>query len=706
MSAGCRRTPGGIGRHDRKAFVVLRRFYRAGPFGVLLLWLALAVAAGLYTVRLGEVAKTGQELQLPAGTESARVARLLNPAGEAEPLPLAVIWTPRESGGQITAGQQEAAQQITVGLAGPAGVPVLAADGRALTAVIPAGPADLPAQLTAIGKTAGAVSGTRVHVAGPAAAQADLDGAFAEMDGTLPAVALGGVLVVLLLVYHSVLMPLLVIAGALLALAVACAVLYMLARSGRLPIDGQAQGIVFVLAIGASTDYALLPAARHREELAQQPDTARAMAAACRATAPPVLASAATIACAMMTLTFSDLPAEQALGPAVAIAMVCCAAVSLTFIPAVLVLCGHRALRPRAVPEASGRRTKAARAIGHRPRRVWLGCLTLLAAGAACSPLLSQTGVPLHQALPARASSVAGHEVLARHFPAGIAGPLVIVAPAGRAADVRDRIAATPGVAATTTVPAGPEGHSRILATPADAPDSARARDTVDRLRASLTGTDALIGGQSAQLADLHQASVHGHRLVVPLVLAVVLAVLIILLRCLLLPLLLVAAAWLSLFTAFGVAALLFRLVADSAATEPAVVLFSLVFLVALGVDYNIFLVHRIRGEALQHGTAAGVQRGLQTTSGVISAAGLILAATFMALIAMPLLCLAQIGCIVAVGVLIDTLLVRLFLVPALILDLDQRTWWPSRLPGDRPGRGTSRAPHTPAPARSAARAT
>ncbi|MFJ5829502.1 MMPL family transporter [Streptomyces sp. NPDC093089] len=192
-------------------------------------------------------------------------------------------------------------------------------------------------------------------MAGPAAAQTDLDGAFAEIDGTLLAVALGGVLVILLLVYRSVLMPLLVITGALLAPAAACAVLYILARSGRLPIDGQTQGIVFVLVIGASTDYALLPAARHREELTEQPDTARAMAAACRGTAPPVLASAATIACAMMTLTFSDLPAEQGLGPAVAIAMVCCAAVSLTFLPAALVLCGHRALGPRAGRVTGGR---------------------------------------------------------------------------------------------------------------------------------------------------------------------------------------------------------------------------------------------------------------------------------------------------------------------------------------------------------------
>ncbi|MFF8840713.1 MMPL family transporter [Streptomyces sp. NPDC015130] len=258
-------------------------------------------------------------------------------------------------------------------------------------------------------------------------------------------------------------------------------------------------------------------------------------------------------------------------------------------------------------------------------------------------------------------------------------------------------------MAATTTGPPGPERKLQILATLTDTPDSVRARDTVNRLRASPAGTGTSIGGQSAQLTDLHQVSVRDHRLLMPLVLVVVCIVLIVLLRCLLLPLLLVAAAWISLFTALGTAALLFRLVAGSAATEPAVMLFSFVLLVALGVDYNIFLVHRIHGEALLHGTATGVRQGLETTSGVISAAGLILAATFAALTVMPLLYLAQIGCIVALGVLIDTLLVRLFLVPALILDLGPRTWWPARLPGDRPRTATNAVLRAGDPGRAAA---
>ncbi|MEU6314759.1 MMPL family transporter [Streptomyces sp. NPDC047014] len=677
----------------------MRRFHRAGAVRMVLLWLLLALLASPCTVLLGDVAPAGQETRPPAGSESARVAALLDPTGADQPLPLAVIWTPDAPGERITASRLEAAGQVADRLSGPgpAAVPVLARDGMAVTAVIPAGPADLPARLAAVREAASAVPGTTVHLAGPAAARADLDGAFAETDGALLGVALGGVLLILLLVYRSVLLPLLVIGGALMALAVACAVLYALARPGLLAIDGQTQGIVFVLVIGASTDYALLLTARHREELAGHVAPVWAMTRAYRATRAPVLASAATIACAMLTLGSSTLPSDRSLGPAVAIAMASSAAVSLSFLPAALMLCGPQALRPRRTAEGAGDRwVRAGLAMERRPRRFWLGCLVVLAAGAACAPLLTQSGVPLHRALPAAAPSVAGQNLLARHFPAGTASPAVVVVPRAGAARARSTVAATPGVAATTAVaPAGPD-RVRILATLTDAPDSAQARATVSRLRASLAGTGALVGGESGQLADLHRAAVRDHRLITALVLGVVLAVLIVLLRCLLLPLLLVAAAWLSLLTAFGASALVFRLLLGSAATEPAVVLFSFVFLVALGVDYNIFLVHRVRAEAMELGTAAGVRRGLVTTGGVISAAGIILAATFAALAVMPLLYLAQIGCIVAIGVLIDTLLVRLFLVPALILDLGHRAWWPARLPADRPA---GRRVPAPAPA-------
>ncbi|MFI0990804.1 MMPL family transporter [Streptomyces exfoliatus] len=627
------------------------------------------------------------------------MAALLDPGGSVKALPLAVVWTGSAVNGRISAAQQAAARSIVASITGsrPDAEPVLARDGMAMTAVVAAGPDDLPAQLADIRTAARAVPATDVRLAGPAAAQADLDDAFAHTDGTLLAVTLIVVLLILLLVYRSVFMTLLVIAGALLALATTSALLYACARAGWLVLDGQVQGIVFVLVIGASTDYALLLAARYKEELARPGHTQEAVVAACRATAAPVLASAATVACAMMTLTLGTLPSHQLLGPAVAIAMACCAAVSLTFLPAVLLLGGPAVFWPRPGRfAATDGWFRLARATERRPRRLWLACLVLLLAGTAFAPLLSQRGVPLHEALPAASPSTDGQTTLARHFPAGTGSPLVIVTPSPRTAEVRAVTVSTPGVAAVEVVtapdgtPAG--GRTQILATLTTAADSEEARHVVERLRVSLDDTGALIGGQAAQLYDGQRTALRDQRLVMPVVLVVVLVILIALLRCLLLPLLLVAAAGVSLLTAFGLSALAFHLVGGTTATEPAVVLFSFIFLVALGVDYNIFLVHRVRHEALKAGTVLGVRHGLVSTGGVISAAGLILAATFAALTVMPLLYLAQIGCIVAVGVLIDTLLVRLFLVPALILDLGHRAWWPADMPKE------PTAPHPFAP--------
>ncbi|MFG3041816.1 MMPL family transporter [Streptomyces sp. NPDC048330] len=605
-----------------------------------------------------------------------------------------MIWT-QESGDPITPLQQHAAQRAAAQLtnAGSKATPVLSQDGDALVAVAAADPTRLAESLAENREAAGSVPGATVHLAGPATAQADLEDAFARTDGVLLAVALGGVVLILLLVYRSVLMVVLVIASALLSLATACAALYAGASAGWLMVDGQVQGIVFVLVIGASTDYALLLVARYREEAGRREGKEEAMPAACRATAPPVLASAATVACAMLTLTLATLPADRGLGPAVAIAMACCAVTSLTFLPAALVLCGPRALRSEAAPgQGDGLWERPVRVIQRHPRRTWLICLALLVAGAALSPMLEQDGVPLHRALPSGTTSVVGQDVLARHFAGGTASPLLVVAPLAEKSEVSRTVAATPGIAAVSA-DSESSAPGLLLATLKDPPDSPEARSTVGRLRTSLAGSGALVGGQAAQLTDIHDAAARDHRLIMPLVLGVVLLVLIVLLRCLLLPLLLVAAAWVSLFAAFGAAAVVLRLFWGSSTTEPAVVLFSFVFLVALGVDYNVFLVHRVRQEALASGTAAGVREGLLRTGGVITAAGLVLAATFAALGVMPLLYLAQIGLIVGVGVLVDSLLVRVFLVPALMTDLGSRVWWPSRMPGDRVPASVSTVP-------------
>ncbi|MFF5638408.1 MMPL family transporter [Streptomyces sp. NPDC012825] len=689
----------------------MRRFTKSGTLLMVVLWAALVVLTSPYALRLGEAVQAGQAGRLPAGAESAGVAALLNPSGSSESLPLAVLWTAGEPEAGITSFQQVEAHRILTEVTDSRSgtEPSLAQDGEAMIAVIPIGPDNLSARLDHIRDASDAVPGTEVHLAGPAAAQLDLNNAFAHTDGMLLAAALGGVLVILLLVYRSPLLSVLVMITALLTLAVACALLYLTARTGWLEIDRQSQGIVLVLVIGATIDYALLLTARYQEELEHRADLVQAMTSARKATTPPVLASAATVACAMMVLTASSLPSSRSPGPVVAVAMICCAAASLTFLPAALLLVGRSVFWPRSATTApkTALWSRLARVTERRPRRTWLAGLLLLSAGAALAPLLSQQGVPLRRALPVAAPSVTGQSILEQHFPAGVASPLVIIAPCARAEDVRAVATASPGIAYTVIIP--PAGtpptakceHTQILATLADGPDSRQAQDTVEGLRTTLDGTGALVGGQAAQLLDLHRTAVADQWLIMPLVLLVVLAVLVVLLRCLLLPLLLVIAAWISLLAAFGTAAAVFRLTAGAAATEPAVVLFSFVFLIALGVDYNIFLVHRVRHEALEAGTRAGVRKGLLTTGRVISAAGLVLAATFGALTAMPLLYLAQIGSIVAVGVLIDTLLVRLFLVPALILDLGDRVWWPGLLSRGRtpqpapPGHGHEAVSHS-----------
>ncbi|WP_435057108.1 MMPL family transporter [Streptomyces sp. bgisy060] len=373
---------------------------RSGVPATLLLWLVLAVLSGPFASRLGDAGAGGQQAPALPGTQSARVAEALNPTGGPEPLPLAVLWT-RADGGRIGPLQERSARQVADRLAGLAAVSFPSGDGEAVAAVIAAGPDRLAEQLTGIREAAAGVPGTVVHLAGPAAAQADLEGSFARTDGVLLVVALGGVVVILLLVYRSALVPLLVISGALLSLSTASALLYGLARSGLLAVDGQAQGIVFVLVIGASTDYGLLLVARCREEVQRGGGSRTAIAVARRAIAPPVIASAATVACAMMTLVLAALPADRCLGPAVAIAMACSAATSLTFLPAALVPCGRRVLHTRTPGGGAGPR-QAGRG---RPAR---SSAVLAGPGWSASPCLPRER-PVRRSCSRTASRCTGH---------------------------------------------------------------------------------------------------------------------------------------------------------------------------------------------------------------------------------------------------------------------------------------------------------
>ncbi|MFE7444662.1 MMPL family transporter [Streptomyces chartreusis] len=671
------------------------------PLLLLVGWLVAGGVLGPYAGRLGEVATNDQAAFLPRSAESTEVIAQQSAFRQDETLPVIVIWTGEEGTG-IT-DRRTAATQTLASLAGSPGVAgevspaIPSEDGRALEGVVPLRPDlgdELAGTLDRVRAAAERVPGTTVQLAGPAATQADLSDAFAGIDGLLLAVALAVVLVVLLLVYRSLLLPLVIIVGSVLALGVACAVVYVLADHDVVRVDGQVQGILSILVIGAATDYALLLTARYREELARRADRFTAMAAALRQSWAAITASAATVALGLLALLLSDLTNNRALGPVGAIGIACAVLTSLTFLPAALVLLGRAAYwpaRPRPVDaDREGIWHRVAALVDRAPRKVWAVTLAVLLAGAACAPLLTSKGVPLDETFVNDAPSVAAQQTLSRHFPAGSGNPAVVVADAGRLTDVVRAAEDTEGVASAAAVSASGrpgdeplvvDGRVRVDVTLTSAPDSDAAKDTVARLRAAVHDVpeaDALVGGYTAQQYDTLRTAQDDRAVIVPVVLAIILVILIALLRSLLLPVLLVVTVALNFLTTLGVSALVFRHILGFEGTDASVPLYGFVFLVALGVDYNIFLMSRVREETLRHGPAQGVSRGLVSTGGVITSAGVVLAATFAALGVIPLAFLVQIAFIVAFGVLLDTLVVRSLLVPALVRDIGPRVWWPT----------------------------
>ncbi|WP_437041040.1 MMPL family transporter [Streptomyces sp. enrichment culture] len=678
------------------------------PLVLLLVWLGVGGTLGPYAGKLGEVATNDQAAFLPRSAVSTRVLDARAAFDQAETVPAVVVWT--ADGQRLTADRQAEATRAVAALAGEPGVvgrpsPALLSDDReALQAVVQLEPDlgdELPAVLDAVREAARDVPGTTAQLAGPAAGQADLSDAFAGIDGLLLGVALGAVLLILLLVYRSVLLPFLIILGSVFALGLACAVVYALAERDVVRVDGQVQGILSILVIGAATDYALLLAARFREELAVRGDRFKAARAAVRRSSGAITASAATVALGLLALLASDLTNNRALGPVGAIGIACAVLTTLTFLPAALALLGRTAYwpsrpkPPRESTEGSGVWRRVAATVDGRPRRTWVVTALVLTACAAFAPSLSSRGVPLDEIFVDDAPSVAAQRTLGEHFPGGSGNPAVIIADADRTAEVTAAARSTDGVASAGAVsasgrPGGGEplvvdGRVRIDATLKAAADSDAAKATIERLRTrvhAVPGTDALVGGYTAQQYDTQRTAARDRTVIVPVVLAVILLILTALLRSLLVPVLLVATVGLNFLATLGVSALVFEHLLGFSGTDASVPLYGFVFLVALGVDYNIFLMSRVREEALTHGNRRGVLRGLTTTGGVITSAGVVLAATFAALMVIPLAFLVQIAFIVAFGVLLDTLVVRSLLVPALVIDIGPRAWWPSVLAG------------------------
>jgi RND superfamily putative drug exporter len=526
-----------------------------------------------------------------------------------------------------------------------------------------------------------------VHIAGPAASAADQVKIFKGIDTTLLYATLMVIIVLLLLTYRSPVLWLLPIISAGVSLTVAQAVIYLLTKHG-LVVNGQSGGILVVLVLGASTDYALLLVARYREELRRHEDRHEAMAVALRRAGPAIIASAATVIAAMLCLLIADSADISGLGPVAAIGIAVGLLAMITLLPALLVTVGRWVfwpLRPRYgsdEPTTRGIWARIGRRLAIRPRTVWvvtavlLGCAWLGLIGFKIGPLTTA------QSFRGTPASVAAEQVVARHFPGGEGVPVAVIGNAAAAPQLRGALAGTSGIAAVAP-PVIKDGLVYLQGTLASKPDSPAAYATVDRVRAAVhavPGANAKVGGGTAINQDVERYANRDRNLIIPLVLLVVLVILGLLLRSVVAAFLLIATVVLSFGSALGLSALAFRHIFGFAGADTVMPLFAFVFLVALGIDYNIFLMTRVREESKRSGTRLGAITGLGATGGVITSAGLILAGTFATLGTLPLVVLTEIGFTVAVGVLIDTIIVRSVLVTALTLDIGRMMWWPSHL--------------------------
>ncbi|WP_072690553.1 MMPL family transporter [Rhodococcus marinonascens] len=571
-----------------------------------------------------------------------------------------------------------------------------------------------------------AAGGLEVLPAGPSGLLVAFIDAFEGLDGALLGAALLVVVLILLVVYRSPVLWIFPIFSALLALGLASMVIYFLAEAEVLTLTGQSQGILFVLVIGAGTDYALLLISRYREELHFHPNRFEAMTKAWKESAPAITASAVTVILGLLCLMFSELNSNKSLGPVAAIGIACTYLMMMTFLPVALSAAGQWVFWPRrpAVDEAAdltsqGLWGKIAAQVGSRDRPFWIGATVLLAVLFLVGiGSLKTDGLTSSENFTNRPDAVVGQELYDSKFDPGAGAPAVIVTNADQTQTVIDAVSAVDGVSQdagavcpqvdveklSALIQSNPsavasaagqgcapdfltvapiDGRMVINATLADSYDSPEALETVERLRDvahAIPGADALVGGTTATTLDVQIASVHDRNLIIPIVLVVIFIVLALLLRALLTPVILIATVVLSFAATLGVSGLFFTHVFHFANSDPAFPLFTFVFLVALGIDYNIFLMTRVREETQNVGTRSGVLRGLAVTGGVITSAGVVLAATFSVLGVLPLVILAQIGFAVAFGVLLDTIIVRSILVPALSHDIGKKIWWPSAL--------------------------
>jgi len=536
------------------------------------------------------------------------------------------------------------------------------------------------------------IDGVDVHIGGYGGQAYDFISSFGESHITLLLMTFGVVILILLFTYRSPILWILPIISAGIANTMAGGVVYLMAKYAGLVVNDQSQYILSILVIGAGTDYALLLVARYREELRTHEDRHEAMAFALHRAAPAIIASAATVVVGLMCLAFADLNSTASLGPVLAVGVATTLLVMVTLLPALLVIFGRWIFWPKRPtfgspePTDTGLWAKVGDRIKVRPRAVWIGTALVLAAACLGLTQLNANGLSTEDSFTDTLDSVTAQQLLFEHDLVDNSNTLQVVTDTDKLTETQEALADVDGLGE----PLEPTefGDRTLFEIPLKFDYATQeAFDLVEAARDdvhAVEGADALVGGGAAFYLDTKTASLRDNKVVIPLVLLVVLVILILLLRALTAPLILVATVILSFGAALGLSSLLFEYVFDFAGSDPGFPLFAFVFLVALGVDYNIFLMTRVKEETAEFGTRRGSLIALSSTGGVITSAGLVLAATFLVLATLPFVFLVELGTAVALGVLLDTMIVRSVLVTAINLDLGGKIWWPSNL--DRNG--------------------
>ena len=636
---------------------------RRAKWAVVVFWLIIVAVAGPLSGKLTGAEKNDSSSWLPAKAESTKVLDLQS-RFQSPNIFTAVVVYDRPSG--LTSGDRAKAvadakqfAQVTGVVPGQVTGPIFAQDGKAIETLVPVnlgskGWNGASAAATSLRNVALAnAAGLSAHIAGPLGSAADSANSFKGIDGTLLLATLVVVIVLLLITYRSPVLWLFPVISAGIALISAEALIYLLAAHAGLTVNAQSAGILYVLVFGAGTDYALLLTARYREELRRHEDRHEAMALAMRRAGPAIIASAGTVILGLLTLSVAELNSTKSLGPVLAIGVGVALISMMTLLPALLLIFGRWIFWP--VKPAFGTAEPTARGF-------WAGVGRRIAAR--------------------HPDSVVGQAVISQNFPAGAGQPVVVVSDVAQAPQVEAAFKATPGITGVTQ-PLIREGHAFLQGTLTSAPDSQAAFGTIDKVRAAVhavPGAQAMVGGNTAVTLDIARAADHDRNLIIPIILVLVFVILGLLLRAIIAPIMLIATVVLSFSAALGVSSLFFNHVFGYGNADNSFPLFVFVFLVALGIDYNIFLMTRVREEAARHGPRRGALTGLSATGGVITSAGAVLAGTFAALATLPITFLAELGFAVAFGVLLDTIVVRSVLVTALNLDLGRWLWWPSTL--------------------------